>query len=113
MGQTLTVSPSNSDIELNATAVYGCLSHQNYPTTFVTQTIKNVLGFSPEQFTQDPDFRINLVHPEDEPRVRAALSRVTLSGCQVEEYRVKRRDRRYVWVRDEMRLVSTPSAVPA
>ncbi|MGD1095365.1 MAG: PAS domain-containing protein [Bryobacteraceae bacterium] len=113
MGQTLTPPSSNAAVELNATAVYGCLSCKDYPTTFVTQTIRTVLGYSQEQFMQDPEFRINLVHPEDGPRVRAALSRVTLSGCQVEEYRVKRRDRRYTWVRDEMRLASPSSEAPA
>jgi PAS domain S-box-containing protein len=113
MAEGLALSPSNPGIELNATAVYGCLSHENYPTTFITQTVRTLLGHAPEQFTEDPGFRTSLIHPEDEPRVRAALSRVLHTGCQVEEYRIKRKDRRYTWVRDEMRLASPSSESPA
>ena len=92
-----------SGIELTATAVYGCSPSGLYPTTFITGTVQNLLGHAPDEFLQDAQFRTQLIHPADAPRVLAALSRVGATGCQVEEYRLRRKDQRYVWFRDEMR----------
>ncbi len=93
----------DAGIELTATAVYGCSRTVDFPTTFITENVQNLLGHAPDDFLRDSQFRTQLIHPADTERVLAALSRVGAARCQVEEYRLRRKDQRYVWFRDEMR----------
>jgi len=44
----------------------------NYAPTFVSDNIKRVLGYEPDQYLKDPEFWRSRVHPEDLPGVEAA-----------------------------------------
>ena len=49
--------------------VYSFEAGGEYAPTFVSDNIKRVLGYEPDQYLKDPDFWRSRVHPEDLPAV--------------------------------------------
>ncbi|HEX2292499.1 MAG TPA: PAS domain S-box protein [Gaiellaceae bacterium] len=77
-------------------------------TTFVSPQIDGLLGYTAQEWLEDPDLRARLVHDEDRQEVEAASGqdrrRLT--------YRMHARDGRVVWVRDEAVQVLDESGRP-
>jgi PAS domain S-box-containing protein len=81
----------------------GASGHWHY----VSPQVEVVLGFTPEEWTADPDFWAQRLHPDDREEVlaretEAAAGRPTAGAA---EYRMIARDGREVWIRDDALLV--------
>jgi PAS domain S-box-containing protein len=86
--------------------VYDPLTPGLFRTTYVSPQIELMLGYSPEEFTADPDLWYSMVHPDDRVRAMAADEHHYTTGEPLtEEYRVIGRNGRNVWVLDEAVLV--------
>ncbi len=76
---------------------------------YVSPSVRELLGYSPEEFQQT---RWDLVHPDDEPRVREVLARLMLGGGPLTvAYRVRHALGHYVWIEAQARAVESPSGV--
>jgi diguanylate cyclase (GGDEF)-like protein/PAS domain S-box-containing protein len=74
--------------------------------TFVSPQVKDLLGYTPEERTSDPEHWLKVLHPDDRDRVLAEVERTNRTGEPFEmEYRQFAADGRVVWVRDEATLV--------
>jgi PAS domain S-box-containing protein len=74
---------------------------------YVSPQIEHILGFTPEEWTEDPTLFDVRIHPEDEPAYRAAEARDKESGGPFRtEYRMFAKDGREVWLRDEAFVVT-------
>jgi diguanylate cyclase (GGDEF)-like protein/PAS domain S-box-containing protein len=68
-----------------------------------------MLGFSPEEWAEDAELFLSLLHPDDREQVLAAHARSYATGEPLQiEYRVHTRDGRVVWVHDEARIIEVP-----
>ncbi|HXF57339.1 MAG TPA: PAS domain S-box protein [Actinomycetota bacterium] len=69
---------------------------------YVSPQVQTLLGFTPEEWTADPDRWLQCVHPEDRARALAERERALRSGRPlVTQYRLVSRDGRVVWVQDQ------------
>jgi diguanylate cyclase (GGDEF)-like protein/PAS domain S-box-containing protein len=70
-------------------------------TFYVSPQIGDILGVTPEQYIEDPDLWLRLVHPDDR-RVVQEESDAFLAGAggDLSDYRMVRPDGRIVWIRD-------------
>ena len=84
---------------------------RNAPT-FISENVRGLLGYEPREYLEGPDFWRERVHPEDLPRVLAEFPRLLEVGHHVCEYRFRRKDGAYRWVRDEQRLVRDEAGEP-
>ncbi len=83
-------------------------------TQFVSPQIQNVLGFSQAEWVADPQLCFKQLHPEDRQRVQAELDRSRFTGAPFRcEYRLRSRDGRALWFRDEARVVFDGGGRPA
>jgi PAS domain S-box-containing protein len=74
---------------------------------YVSPQVEALLGYTPSEWTSFSDFWSDLVHPDDRDRVRATVERLVAGGGPVrEEYRLRARDGRWVWVRDDACVVA-------
>ncbi len=71
---------------------------------YVSPGVSAILGFAPEDWIGDPGFWASQMHPEDRDRVFSREDELEEPGVP-EEYRMRHRDGRTVWVRDEAALV--------
>jgi PAS domain S-box-containing protein len=74
--------------------------------TYISPQIEQMLGYSREEWIGDPDLGPRLLHPDDRDRVLAEDERTEATGERFSiEYRMRARDGRTVWIRDEAVLV--------
>ena len=80
---------------------------------YVSPHIVNVLGYSREEWLDQPDIWTELLHPEDREHVLAAYDQHNESGEPWHlEYRMIANDGQTVWVRDQAILVRDEQGAP-
>jgi PAS domain S-box-containing protein len=81
--------------------------------TYVSPQVRAMLGYSPDDWDEDPDLWVKLIHEEDRDRVMA-LNEACIAGEGVfrAEYRLVARDGRTLWVRDGALLVKDEQGQP-
>jgi len=85
----------------------------NSSTEYVSLQVEQLLGYSCNDFINDPLLWTKILHPEDAPRVQAESRRTseTLENFNM-EYRILARDHKVVWVKDEATLVRDDQGKP-
>lgn len=88
--------------------------HDTSTTVYVSPQMKDMLGYTPEECTSDPDHWTKVLHPEDKERVLAEDERTNATGEPFSmEYRQIAKDGRVVWLRDDARVVRDQEGNPA
>ena len=89
-------------ITATPTVLYTCEPHGDFPTTFISPNVEHGTGHTPAEFTRDPAFWVDHVHPDDLPRVLDSMRASERTGSAAFEYRFRRTDGVYRWVRDSL-----------
>jgi len=107
MEEELRSAKQNLDevLKESITVVYRCEATGDYPATFISENIKRQLGYEPEQFTKDPGFWANHIHPDDRNHVFSNLGVLFENGYHSHEYRFLNGHGDYIWMHDELRLI--------
>jgi two-component system cell cycle sensor histidine kinase/response regulator CckA len=92
-------------LESTSVVIYTARTSGNYGPTSITENVREMLGYEPEELTADSNFWIDHVHPEDRQHILGELPHLEGGAC-VYEYRFQHRDGTYRWMRDEMRLMT-------
>ncbi|HEC13791.1 MAG TPA: PAS domain S-box protein [Acidiferrobacteraceae bacterium] len=90
-------------LTLSTSVIYTRKAHDNYALTFMDEGIQAQLGYSPTDFTGDPYFWINHVHPDDKEHVLRELSKFDDHEEHIQEYRFRHKNGNYLWMHDEFR----------
>jgi diguanylate cyclase (GGDEF)-like protein/PAS domain S-box-containing protein len=88
--------------------ILSCRAAADHGATFVSPSVKSLLGYEPDEFLKEPKFWLEAVHPEDREEVEAMLAYVCEVGNLVHDFRMRHRDGGYRWLRDELRLAVPP-----
>lgn len=71
-------------------------------SVYVSPQIKNLLGYSAEEWMADPQLWFNLVHPDDRDSIiRESQTALTRDQAYRAEYRMFNREGQVVWVQDQ------------
>jgi PAS domain S-box-containing protein len=84
---------------------YTCNTDENLTITFVSNRVKEITGYTPDQFTQNHSFWQEHIHPEDQEHVLKKLKSATKKGTHKFEYRFQTADGSYLWISDHRRLI--------
>ena len=72
---------------------------------YVSPQVEQLLGLSPERYTED---WVDMIHPDDRERVLASSAEADAAGTRfVAEYRSYRADGALVWIREDVGLAQT------
>jgi adenylate cyclase len=85
--------------------IYSFKVSGDFAPTFVSDNIKDVFGYAPGEYLEDPSFWSDRVHPDDLARVEEAIARFFQNGVHAVEYRFRKKDGTWCWVRDEQHLI--------
>lgn len=92
--------------------LYACRADGDFGATFVSENITPILGYSPQECLENPDFWRGNIHPDDAPEVLEKFEQFFAKGHHVHEYRFRKKDGSYIWVFDEIRLIRDPDGNP-
>ena len=116
--QPATVSPlefhplSNDRLNLIFSSIrsvtYSYLWQPAPKITFISENIKEVLGFQPRDFMESMEFWRKQVHPDDIPQLIQARKEIVQNGKATLEYRFKDLEGNYHHVHDEQKMVDHP-----
>jgi PAS domain S-box-containing protein len=84
---------------------YTCNADDNLTITFVSNRIKEITGYTPAQFTDDPAFWQKHIHPDEQKKILKELKSATHKGTYQLEYRFQAADGSYRWLSDHRRLI--------
>ena len=93
--------------------VYIDSNDEDPASMYLSPNVVELLGHTPEEYTEHPDRWGRTVHPDDWDRVHEHWREAVRTGEGFQdEYRFVRPDGRVVWVVDDALLVRTPEGTP-
>jgi adenylate cyclase len=84
----------------------------NNNATFVSENIKDLLGYEPKEYLDDRNFWVERLHPEDKDRILSKFPNLWKTGAFEQEYRFRKKDGDYLWVNDQLRVVKDENDEP-
>ena len=99
-------------LERAPAVVYSFAASGDYAPTFISENVKRVLGYCPDEYLKHPDFWRKRVHPDDLEAVEASQAKLFEDGRHAAEYRFRKKDGSYCWVSDEQYLIRDRSGQP-
>lgn len=92
-------------IDLSPAVHYVAEATGSYAAVYVSPGVQGQLGYRPGQFTDDAEFWVSHVHPEDRAGLLADMAELFERGRLVLEYRFLHADGSWRWMHDELVLV--------
>lgn len=113
--ETVQVSEARLRFLLSATpaVLYTCGASPPYAATFISENVRNQLGYEPRQFVEDRNFWASNIHPDHVSHVFKELEGLFDQGHHIHEYRFRHRDGSYRWMLDELKLIRNAAGQPA
>jgi PAS domain S-box-containing protein len=100
-------------IDNSPAIIYSAVPSGDFKITFVSENLRNVLGYEPREMLDDMNFWFEHIHPDDRPGLMQRLPRLLVEGGQQShDYRFRHRDGRYLWMHDSLRMVYDESGTP-
>ena len=93
--------------------IYSYKATGDFAPTFVSQNIRERLGYDPQEYLENADFWRSRVHPEDLAAVEAEAVHLFKTGRHTVEYRFLKKDGTYCWVNDAQQLIRDEKGQPA
>ena len=93
-------------------AMFICKAGDGFAATFMTEGVRTLWGYGPEEFLDQPNFWAECVHPEDVTAFFAHLERVLEHDRYSHEYRFRVKSGEYRWSHDELRVVRDRAGNP-
>jgi len=99
-------------VDASPIAMFICQAGGDFACTFVTEGVRTLWGYDPEDFLDKPGFWADHIHPDDVAAVYGHLARVLETGAHRYDYRFRIKSGEYRWTHDELRLVRDASGNP-
>jgi PAS domain S-box-containing protein len=92
--------------------IYKCKPSGDYAANFISENVKDQMGYEPDDFTSEASFWADRIHPDDAPRIFEGLKALFEKGTLVHEYRFLCKDGSYRWMHDELNLMRDKDGNP-
>ncbi|MGH6792887.1 MAG: PAS domain-containing protein, partial [Methyloceanibacter sp.] len=99
-------------LDASPAVIYSFKAKDDYAPIFVSENIKRLLGYCPDEYLKDADFWRSRVHPDDIESVEAEQALLFEQNHHAAEYRFRKKDGSYGWVNDEQHLVRDAKGEP-
>jgi PAS domain S-box-containing protein len=100
-------------IAASPAVIYTIPAGRAFGATFISSNVTAVLGYEPGEFTRDPAFWSDRIHPEDLERILPGVrERITRGTSYSWDYRFQAKDGTYRWMHDEGRLTTDDQGAP-
>ncbi len=87
---------------------YTSKAEDDFGISYVSENLRTLAGYTPDQIVADSSFWVDRVHPDDAPRIFEGLREVFDGGLHEYEYRWRTAGGSYKWFLDVHRLLNRP-----
>jgi PAS domain S-box-containing protein len=84
----------------------------DYACTFVSENLRAIMGYGPQEMTTDPKGWPDHLHPDDASRAFGEMLPMINRGGGTVEYRFRHRDGHYIWIQDTFKVVYDDAGHP-
>jgi len=99
-------------LETVPAVIYSFKARDDFAPTFISENIRRVFGYGPDEYLENADFWRHRVHPTDLNAVEAEQGKLFKTGRHTTEYRFRKSDGSYCWVSDEQSLIKNLDGHP-
>jgi adenylate cyclase len=99
-------------LAVSPTIIYTTQASGSYACTFISENLKSIMGYSPQEMTTDPKCWPERLHPEDASRVFAEVTPLVRQGGGTVSYRFRHRDGHYIWIQDTFKVIRDEAGQP-
>ena len=99
-------------LAISPTIIYTTQASGAYACTFISENLKSIMGYSPQEMTTDPKCWPERLHPEDASRVFAEVTPLVKQGGGTVSYRFRHRDGHYIWIQDTFKVIRDETGLP-
>ncbi len=99
-------------LSFSPAVIYACRADGDLATTFVSDNITRLLGYSTAECLGNPGFWRDNIHPDDCGATFEAYEALFNTGHHIHEYRFRKKDGDYIWVQAELRLLRDAAGKP-
>ena len=92
--------------------IYTTKASGDYACTFVSENLRAIMGYTPQEMTTDPKGWPDHLHPEDAQRAYGEMVPLIGRGGGTVEYRFRHRDGHYIWIQDTFKVVYDDAGRP-
>lgn len=85
--------------------IYTCDPKSPYGITSISENVKEMTGYDPQDYLADPNFMDDRIHPEDRERIIASLNEISKQGNFLAVYRFRHKNGSYRWMLEESKLI--------
>jgi PAS domain S-box-containing protein len=93
--------------------IFACKGGHGLPLSFVSDNIREQLGYEPQELIGRSGFYQEYAHPEDLPQMMGEMSRLLEQGIHWHEFRFHCKDGSYRWVQARARMLRDDQGRPA
>lgn len=84
----------------------------DFGATYVSSSVKEITGFTPEEFTGNSSFWASRIHPDDKDKVLKSFEKLFTAGSNYVEYRWQIQNGNYLWFSDRTKIVNDENNQP-
>jgi PAS domain S-box-containing protein len=92
-------------LTISPVIIYSCKASGNLDATFISQNLKNQLGYEVEEFLSDSNFWAEHIHPDDREQTLGQVYQLFENNRHIYEYRFLHKDGTYRWMYDDLKVV--------
>jgi len=96
----------------NPAVIFTAAPAGNFCTTYISDNVKAIVGYDPQEVLADPNFWSSRIHPEDRSQFIVIFSDLSEGKNCICEYRFLHGDGFYRWLRTELKLLVNSSGIP-
>ncbi|RME17656.1 MAG: hybrid sensor histidine kinase/response regulator [Bdellovibrio sp.] len=88
------------------------IGNNQFKLTYISDNVKTLYGFSPDDFYNNENFWAQHIHPEDRPQVYSKVPELLEKGSYSFAYRFLCKNGEYKWIRDDLRVMEPSQQKP-
>lgn len=98
-------------LDSSPAVIYSCKAGGDFHLTFVSDNIKALTGYEPDEFIK-PGFMVQNIHPDDVPVIKSSLAVVIEAEHHSYDYRLRHKNGSWRWIHDELKVVRDDKGRP-
>lgn len=99
-------------VERTSVVTYRDTADEESETIYISPQISDILGYTQDEWREDPKLWLKITHPEDVPRAIAGNKDCLANGRTVCEYRIAAKSGDWRWFQDESILIRDEEGNP-